>query len=620
MKKNLIALCLASLALTSCGGNNASSNESASSSAATSSSETASSSSEIPSSEESTPSFESSSSFSGDPIEIEKTDELASSLYMGTLGSSSTFPTLFFNIAEDVPYLSLSFFAEMFLSATGVRTLVASGNALVNIGTNESIVFDVRSNSISANDLDQATNFTGASVPNDPFCTKSDVIARVDETKTSYTKGKQIMISLDDYKAKLVEYKDEVWVPFSFLNAIYLGSANTPIAFNGSGYFLMNTGAMLEKDDEGNDVLSPYGEKFYEGPLSKMKTRSASYSSYFYWSFVFEMTYFNGKMTSLGISDLDAKLDELGLKENMLSSDSLVADEALATAIYQIFSDGGHTGFSFRGLTCPFSLEENDRLGKLIASYDSRYIEGNKVYSSLHKLRGDKISALETSGKTAIIHLDSFDGTPLFTRRESSAYPTEEEILKDYQSANPSTFALLYFSFKEIKKNSGINNVVFDVSMNPGGEATALGYALSFISDEPVKINFKSTMTGATYSEACHIDNDLDPSTDDDSYEGQYNFFILTSLASFSCANAFPCIAKDNGLATIIGSQSGGGDCAVRMMTSEDGSLFQTSSTASIRHEDGSDVDGGQKVDYEYPLSDFYDAEKLDSFVNGLTI
>jgi hypothetical protein len=620
MKKNLIALCLASLALASCGGNNISSKESTASSAATNSSESIPPSSEMPSSMETAPSSESSSSFSSEPIEIEKTYELASSLYMGATGAGSTFPTLFFNIAEDVPYLSLSFFAEMFLSATGVRTLVASGNALVNTGTNESIVFDVTSNSISANDLDQATNFTGASVPNDPFCTKNDVIARVDETKTSYTKGKQITISLDTYKARLVEYKDDVWVPFSFLNAIYLGSANTPIAFNGNGYFLMATSAMLEKDDDGNTVLSPYGEKFYEGSLSKMKTRSASYSSYFYWSFVFEMTYFNGKMASLGISDLDAKLDELGLKEKMLSSDSSVADEALATAIYQIFSDGGHTGFSFRGLTCPFDLEENDRLGKLITSYDSRYTEANKEYSTLHKLAINRVETLETSGKTAIIHLDSFDGTSIFTKRESSAYPTEEDLLKDYQSASPSTFALLYFSFKEIKKNSDINNVVFDVSMNPGGEATALGYALSFISDEPVKINFKSTMTGATYSEACHIDNDLDPNTDNDSYEGQYNFFILTSSASFSCGNAFPCIAKDNNLATIIGRRSGGGDCAVRMMTSEDGSLFQTSSTASIRHEDGSDVDGGQKVDYEYPLNDFYDKGKLDSFLNALAI
>ena len=49
----------------------------------------------------------------------------------------------------------------------------------------------------------------------------------------------------------------------------------------------------------------------------------------------------------------------------------------------------------------------------------------------------------------------------------------------------------------------------------------------------------------------------------EDCFGDDFNFYILTSDCSFSCGNAFPCVAKAEGYAKIIGQKSGGGECAV---------------------------------------------------------
>lgn len=611
MKKEALALCLLGLALASCGGG-----QGTSSSEPSFSSESSYSSASLSSSEEQESTSQEESS-SEEEIEIEKTNEIATSLCLGSVAKGFTFPTLFFSVAPDVPYFEIEQFADLFNFASGTRCLEGEGNTIHNVSTSIDVVFDAEQNTISTEDLDQALNFSGTLIPGDPLHAKNDAIATLDQEKTTYAKGKAMSFRLSDYKTKIIEYNNKTFVPFAYLNALFCISANVPLAFNGDDYYLIDKQAMVEKED-GEYKLTDYGESFFEGSLSEKEKRSESYASYFYYSFVFQMQYFNGKIASLGIGDLDAKLEEMGLKERMLSSDSKVADEALANALSQLFHDGGHTGYLMRGMTCPFDAEENQKLSSLLDAYDTRFTEGNEKYEKMKELRGEKTEKYEKSGETALIHLDSFDSTASFIERGQTSYPSIETLQKDYESENPSTFALLYFTFKEIEKDSSIKNVVFDVSMNGGGEGIALAYALSFMSDDPVKINFKNTITGATYSEAVNYDNDLDQTTGKDSYQGDYHFYILTSGYSFSCANAFPCIAKDNGLATIIGERSGGGDCEVKGMTSIEGSLYQTSWSASIRHEDGTDVDGGQEVDHAYPMNDFYDVSKLDSFIANL--
>ena len=95
------------------------------------------------------------------------------------------------------------------------------------------------------------------------------------------------------------------------------------------------------------------------------------------------------------------------------------------------------------------------------------------------------------------------------------------------------------------------------------GSAAALVSVLGFLSEDgEVRITLQD-LTAGNYKEECyHVDTNLDGVADDqDGYGGQYDFYIMCSGSFYSCGTALPYFAQKEGLATIIGTRPGGGDC-----------------------------------------------------------
>ena len=141
------------------------------------------------------------------------------------------------------------------------------------------------------------------------------------------------------------------------------------------------------------------------------------------------------------------------------------------------------------------------------------------------------------------------------------------------------------------------------------------------MTDDPF-ITVKNTVTGEISDVHYKIDLDQNGTKGQsgDTYKGQYNFYVLTSNFSFSCANAFPTFAKKGGMAKIIGQQSGGGACCVGGFVTASGTNIQSSSCWQFGTYSGgtwTDNDGGVPVDYTLPVSSFYNDNTLDTFVNG---
>ncbi len=536
---------------------------------------------------------------------------LSSRAYDGELKKEKTYslPTHFFSLAEDVPYIALKTFFEGFVNAhfTGGRRLFeVQGERVINLESEVEMLFSLEDNSISTPDLSSFLSLTGQkNLTSDLLAVEEDSTARIHYATCSSTKGEETLFKLDRYGAKLVSCRNKIYAPFAFLENLILAEFPSRFAWNGSDYFAISDESLFDSLEE----LTPYGRAFYEGPLSKLDKRSESFSAYFYGSFLFQMESYNGKLKEKGISDLDATLEEKGLKKKLLSSDSDIADEAVAQAVNELFYDGGHTSFHHRGVSCSFDNMKDINLSSALGEYDERWEKSIIKQFALRKLRKGQENSLCMSGSTASIRLDSFS-----LNKEGKA-PT----LSDVASDSESTFAILYNSFKEIEKNSSIKNVVIDVSLNGGGQSPALGEALGFLTNEDVSMKTTNPLDLSTCVESVRYDTDLDGDfTDDDSYEGKYDFYILTSSCSFSCANAFPCLAKEKGLAKIIGERSGGGDCAVGLGVLADGTYFQMSSYRSITRENGQSVDDGQALDYELDSSYFYDIAKLDSYFSSL--
>ena len=549
-----------------------------------------------------------SSDSSSSSMSLALTKKLDSKIYLGSLATMQSLPCYFFNVADDVPYVSLKTFVDAgfnALLAAGNNVMIYSDNVVTNSLTQATLSFDVVNNTISCSDWDQFKSIFGVSfLHEDPLATSIDTTVRSVDEKCSRVAGKVMNWNLDKYYMKLVSYQGETYVPYSIMDKLFHTSIQYPFVFNGNDFYLTGDAYMFNEDGTTND----YGTAYYSGPLYELKTRSDSYARYFYGSFLFTMENFNGKISSMSFSSLDDELENKGLKTKILSTDSLVADEAIAETINTIFPDGGHTVFSNCGLNVVVDTERDKGLTEGILKTDERVKESAKIRQQLLELRGQKTENLKMSGETAIITLDGFN------LNDMGVAPTKENVDTD----TTSTFAILYNSFKTIQTNSNIRNVVIDVSVNPGGAAPALGETLGFLTNDDLLFTTKNTVTEAINKEYVRYDTDLDGDfTDDDSYEGKYEFYILTSGFSFSCANALPCLAKDYGYAKIIGQRSGGGDCIVGTGSTVDGTSWKMSSTSSIIRKDGSSVDDGAAVDYELDYSHFYDADYIDSFLKA---
>jgi hypothetical protein len=548
-------------------------------------------------------------SSSGDDEEgIEVTKALSCKAYCLSLENYIDGVEIFnFSLDGNVPYISISSFFDLsnkFLY--GKERFRVSGNVVTNILSLATLTFagDV----IASSDLDGFLCFySNSSLPIDLFDASNDSLASL-SGDSGYVKGNSVAFDLSAYNARLIDYEDEIYVPFAFLEAIVWTEVGYRLVFNGDDFYAFSSSYVCGDDN----ALTDYGKALYSGSFSKAANRTSEYLSYNYYSFVFEMENFYGKFAELGISSLDEELASLGLKYNMLSNNGATSAEGYAEAINRLFHDGGHTAFLHRGIGVSYSYSADNELTGDILDWDSRYYNGLVVSNNLSKGRqnkGNSAQGLYISGNTAIIRFDSFD------LNSAGVSPSKSNVSSDAQS----TFAIIYNAFQNIKKNASIQNVVFDVSLNGGGYATALGQALSFMTDDPVEVNYTNPLSGAIYTEKVSYDNDLDGDFyDDDSYAGEYSFYILTSAYSFSCGNAFPCLARENGYAKIIGQNSGGGDCAVSSGISADGASWQMSGNTKLIHKDGSSFDGGAGVDYEIDYSYFSDFAYLDSYLCSL--
>ncbi len=166
-------------------------------------------------------------------------------------------------------------------------------------------------------------------------------------------------------------------------------------------------------------------------------------------------------------------------------------------------------------------------------------------------------SRVDIVGDTAFIYFESF--------AESLAESDFYFRLPDENFYDESTSGLFYDAFEKIQQNSNVKKVVIDLSNNGGGSVAALTAILGFLSpDGEVNLTYFHTLNQNYCSEWYHVDTNLDGEFDArDGFGGQYDFYILTSGCSYSCANALPFFAQADGLAKIIGEQPGGGDCTV---------------------------------------------------------
>lgn len=144
--------------------------------------------------------------------------------------------------------------------------------------------------------------------------------------------------------------------------------------------------------------------------------------------------------------------------------------------------------------------------------------------------------------------------------------------------------------------------IYIDLACNPGGNLIAVVELAMYLTSDPVQVGYQMTSTG----EIIKQDYQLPVSR-----ALNNTFYVFTSNMTFSAANLFTSMVKDNDLATIIGTPTSGGACAVLYTVLPNNMVITYSSTMAMINKDDQIIEAGispdNEVDYSVNLLDTLD-------------
>ncbi len=597
-------------------------------------------------------------------------------IYNGTLDSTLTIPVYQSEAEPDVPYVPISTLVNAGLenNLLDPASFEWDGDVYRIVRNDAAIEVDLANQTVNYPDF---YGFMGASlkngVPLGVVYPMECISLRVSEkNKSSVTETTPFSVDLSKYAgARAIRQNDEVLMPLCYVQNLFLAPEMcASYVFNGDDiYEVVSSADDLYGNEANSASYNPYSNKFYSGSFCSRVELSDAYAKYSYGSMclLLDLTY--GHKEEKGIADFDSYLEEQGLKKALLTTD--ISDDMVSLAqMFNMLFDSGHdaqiisssivnsTDIVLKAELLSFLLQyigydnlqelsaDAQTLAKILMELavvlgredivnevknlllDGDYGYGqdlNKILSDSFYMMLNKPAAYGTHrvdiiDDTAIIYFESFMEN---LTREKSFYTK----LPSREDEETSTFAFFYRAFEEIQENKNVKNVVLDISNNGGGAAAALICTLGFLSEDgEAHFTHMDMLNQSYHDEYYHIDTNLDGIFDDeDGFGGEYNFYILTSGASYSCGNALPYFAQKYGQAAIIGQTPNGGDCVVGSFIDGYGRVGMTSGFLKIgAYENDTFVSNEKAVTIEKPFTNeekdsiYFHPEAIAEYVHSI--
>lgn len=416
---------------------------------------------------------------------------------------------------------------------------------------------------------------------------------------SSYSRyGSEVVIDLKKYGIDLVADGGNYYIPLQTVSDIMLAlPCYVLLLYNERSVFVYEYGS-----ETGKDLL----RKWYEA--EPVQEKSEALSEFSYNELCMVMDYYYGLKEYHGIDSFDKFFSDVALKDALKSQDSAVGANALSVFL-DLYIDDSHSGYTLNSWRLGMDAEVESKYGH---SALSMYESSMKYYQARMEYFPEEVPGYQEVGNTAYITFDSF-----MTKDKDVDYYKEPPT-----ADTEDTIGLFLYAYSQItRENSPIENVVFDVSLNGGGDTVTASYIISLILGEGT-LCIHDTLTGAYANESFRADANLDGQFDEKDSLLDYNLYCLTSPSSFSCGNLMPSVLKSSSMVRIIGEQSGGGACVVMPLSTADGTILQISGPNRLSYmKNGSiyDIDKGIEPDYIIDKPEhFYDRAKLTDYINSL--
>ena len=417
--------------------------------------------------------------------------------------------------------------------------------------------------------------------------------------------GSEVTIDAGAYGIDFIAEGGECYVPMQTLSDLMLGAYSGGIFWNGEIAVVCPAGIFGTSKS-----LTPIGEIYY---AVEPRARSEAMAKYSYGELCLALDTIYGMRQAHGIDSFDALIEDVGLKDDLMSTDPAKADAALYQLL-EVYLDDPHTAMR---MPSPLSgAGAADGFRDALGYGDSKYALGQqrKLYSGIRaEAYPDGVPGYEEIGNTAWITMDGFSQAP-------------DDV--DYYQTPPTdaatdTMGLLAYAYARItREDSPVENVVLDLSCNMGGMTNAAIYTLAAFLGVG-SLSTKNTLSGAMVTGHYAADLNLDGVADENDLGLlDKNLFCLESPVSFSCANLVCCAFKASNRVSLLGRTSGGGACFVQPFPSAYGSACQISTDVQMSFiKNGVFYDNDRGAEPDIPLlkpASFYDREGLSAYINSL--
>jgi len=398
----------------------------------------------------------------------------------------------------------------------------------------------------------------------------------VKSTETNFSDGlvflggigndpEMVTIPLNDYRIDIVRHNGDYLMPISILNLLFLNAIYFDVYYNGDKIYGFDTFTAL---DSTSPVLAEMKTSSFNEASMALDLRQ---STYHFLALAFD--YFYGLKNDKNIDSFYDYLVEYtdkiltGLDKNLYAG--------LFSFAYGL--DDLHTWHEATGFYEPTSyslpLTSLSQLGRGTQNYyQGRWaIEDLMEAAYGANANGSPVNPpalrLMDNDQIAVIFIDGF------------TVDTPDEV------------NAILCSLPET-----VESVVMDLSYNGGGNVGAVFRLLGYMTEENIQYSSMNPVDGsaATYFyDSTYVAHD-------------YEWYVMTSSVTFSAANLMASMAKEMGIATIIGTKSSGGAASIGLFVTPDGTIlirstlnvFANVTVDENENRNYTSVEGGVLVDY----------------------
>lgn len=410
---------------------------------------------------------------------------------------------------------------------------------------------------------------------------------------------KSVTFDLGAYYFDIIYYEEHVLIPFHILNTLFCSTNLYNIYFNGDAYY----GVMENGTGCSTEEILQIKTSSLNGTECPSDLRYATLNHV-----LFIMDYFYGLMDDKNIEYFKQMIT--GNDVNLFLSGK--PDEFMQAYIniFQKKLDELHTtigrGSFYHQPEEGIDIYAEENAGNFRILYDQLSEELNQL--SVERWPNG-IPPVRFADNTAIIFLDGFE--------VGSKYEIYNGNQIKPDAWRYDSFERMRYAMKEIEEHGGIDSIILDLSQNSGGRIGAMIDVLGFLTDQRIPYSQYNCLTNEYSISYYEVDINGDGDYQNDAYD-EYDWYILSSLNTFSAANTFVSICKKLQLATVIGEKTGGGMCTVMSNVLVDGTSLRISSNHTVRtvvHENGKDIyysiENGIQPDCTLSHLQFYSDDKL---------